>query len=59
LEAGSAVRVPFETRWQEMKAYTQGSLLKISSDVGTEVWIPVVGVRMDLKAEQRACARQQ
>ena len=52
LEAGAAMRVPFETRWQEMKAYAQGSLLKISTDVGTEIWIPVVGVRMDLKAEQ-------
>jgi len=52
LEAGVAMRIPLETRLQEMRTYAQGSLLKISSDVGTEVWIPVIGVRLDLKAEQ-------
>jgi hypothetical protein len=49
LEAGQSVRVPLELRLQDMRAATQSSLLKISTDMGTETWIPVIGVRKDLE----------
>jgi hypothetical protein len=51
LEAGAAMQVPFEVRQQELNSTLQGSLLQISTDLGTEVWLPVVGVRKDLEAQ--------
>lgn len=51
LEAGRSVRVPLEVRRQDMNFHTQSSVLKISTDIGTEIWIPVIGVREDLKSE--------
>jgi hypothetical protein len=51
LEAGAALRVPLEARAQEMNSHIHASLLKISTDVGTEVWIPVMSVRPDLQSE--------
>jgi len=49
IEAGQAFRIPFELRIGAMKASRQSSLLKVSTDVGTEIWIPVYGFRDDLK----------
>lgn len=49
LEARASVRVPLEMRSQDAQSSVQGSLLKISTDMGTEVWVPVVGVRKDLE----------
>jgi hypothetical protein len=52
LEAGRAVRVPFEARQEHLQAVLQASLLKVSSDLGTEVWIPVVSLREDLRQDE-------
>ncbi len=49
LEAGQALRLPLEARIQDMQSPLQESLLKVTTDMGTEVWIPVVGLRPDLK----------
>lgn len=51
LEAKKSVRVPMEARVQELTSAMQGSLLKITTDLGTELWIPVLGVRTDLEAK--------
>ncbi len=48
IEAGQAFRLPFELRPDAMKSSRQGSLLKFSTDVGTEIWIPIYGFRQDL-----------
>jgi hypothetical protein len=47
LEALSALSVPFECRSNEMIDTSQGSILKITTDIGTETWIPVMGFRDD------------
>lgn len=49
LDAGRAVRVPFEVRREAMGARRQTSVLKISTDMGTEHWLPVISVRDDLE----------
>lgn len=49
IEAGQAFRIPFELRIGAMTTARQSSLLKVSTDVGTEIWIPVYGFRSDLK----------
>jgi hypothetical protein len=49
LEAGEAIRVPLELRLQDMASASQASLLRISTDIGTEIWIPVIAVRQDLE----------
>lgn len=49
LEAGVAVKVPLQARTADMQSAVQGSLLKVSTDMGTETWIPVFGLREDLK----------
>jgi len=51
LEAGQAMQVPLEARRQAMQASVHSSLLKITTDLGTEVWIPVFAVRDDLEEE--------
>jgi hypothetical protein len=48
LEAGKSMALPFEARLGEMTAPVQGTLLKITTDMGTETWVPVYGVRTDL-----------
>ncbi len=48
IEVGQAFRIPFELRFDAMKTSAQSSLLKFSTDVGTEIWIPVYGFRRDL-----------
>jgi hypothetical protein len=49
LEGGGAWRVPLEARVQDLNTASQGSLLKITTDLGTEQWIPVIGLRQDLE----------
>lgn len=49
IESRQAVRIPFELRIGAMRNSRQTSLLKFSTDVGTEIWIPVYGFRGDLK----------
>lgn len=49
LEAGQAFRVPLEVRREAMKTSRQSSLLKFTTDVGTEIWIPVYSFRPDLQ----------
>ena len=49
LEAGAAVATPFEVRLSEMLQPQQASLLKITTDLGTEAWVPVRGFRDDLE----------
>jgi hypothetical protein len=51
LEAGGAVRVPLEARQQDLGAAFQGSLLKITTDLGTEHWVPIVSLRQDLEEQ--------
>ena len=48
LETGGAVAVPFECRGGAMSQARQTSLLKVTTDLGTENWIPVIGFRDDL-----------
>jgi len=48
LEVGGAISTPFEARLAEMLQPEQASLLKITTDLGTEVWVPVRGYRDDL-----------
>jgi hypothetical protein len=52
LEAGGAVRLPLEARVREVREPVQESLLKITTDLVTEVWIPVVSIRTDLQGAQ-------
>jgi hypothetical protein len=49
LDGGAALRLPLEARRQEQRVFANSSLLKISTDLGTEVWIPVVSIREDLE----------
>jgi hypothetical protein len=44
-EVGTAMAVPFECRSGELLRPLQGSLLKITTDLGTETWVPVTGRR--------------
>ncbi len=49
LETGEASAVPLAVRLGAMKAYRHSSLIRISTDIGTETWVPVVGLRRDLE----------
>lgn len=49
LEARASIKVPFQARSADMQSAVQASVLKVSSDLGTEVWVPVFGIREDLK----------
>ncbi|MCI0538337.1 MAG: hypothetical protein L0Z50_24280 [Verrucomicrobiales bacterium] len=49
LAGGAALRLPLEARRQEQRVFANSALLKISTDLGTEVWIPVVSIREDLE----------
>lgn len=48
LEIGAALAIPLECRSAELLRPRQGSLLKITTDLGTETWIPLTGFRNDL-----------
>ncbi len=50
LEAGGSLRIPIKTRPAEMTSYVQTSVLRLTTDLGAETWVPVVGVREDLKS---------
>jgi hypothetical protein len=47
LEITSALAVPFECRTEQMIDTSQGSILKITTDLGTETWVPVIAFRDD------------
>ena len=49
MEAGGRLGIPFTARTAEMTAPEQVSLLKITTDMGTETWVPVLGRRPDLE----------
>ncbi len=49
LEAGAATRVPLQLRSDAATKATVKSLLCIKTDLGTETWVPVTGLREDLK----------
>lgn len=51
LEAGAAMRLPFEARLEAMTQAYQTSLLKVSTDLGTVNWLPVVALRKDLEEQ--------
>ena len=51
MEAGASTRIPFETRREDMRAPVQSSLLKVTTDLGTEAWLPVVATRKDLEEQ--------
>ena len=48
LEVAASIAIPFECRAAEMGLPKLGSLLKITTDLGTVTWVPVVGYRADL-----------
>ena len=48
MEAGKALSVPFENRSAQMTSSSQAALLKITTDIGTEYWVPIYGFRPDL-----------
>ena len=48
LEAGAAIAVPLKARTTEMTQASQVGLLKVTTDMGTETWIPMYGTRQDL-----------
>ncbi|MCH7226904.1 hypothetical protein [Haloferula sp. A504] len=48
LEVGGSVAVPFECRSGDMLKAEQATLLKITTDLGSENWVPVRGFRDDL-----------
>jgi hypothetical protein len=47
LESGASLKLPFEARMDALTLPVHQSLLKVTCDVGTEIWIPVVAVRND------------
>jgi hypothetical protein len=49
LELGEALQVPFEARAGDPPKAFRSSLLKITTDVGTEIYIPVVNTRPELE----------
>ena len=51
LEQSGKISIPLELRREDAAAFAQSSLLKISTDLGTETWLPVLGLRKDLEAQ--------
>ena len=49
LESGGRLAVPFSVRTAEMTESEQASLLRFTTDMGTELWVPVLGRRADLE----------
>jgi hypothetical protein len=49
LEVGEALQVPFEARLSDPPKAFRSSILKISTDIGTEIYIPVVNTRPELE----------
>jgi hypothetical protein len=48
MDGGDALAIPLEARTHEMTSPVQAALLKITSDIGTESWVPVYGARQSL-----------
>ena len=48
MEAESSIQLPFELRLEDMERRYHSSLLKLSTDIGFEIWTPVFGIRDDL-----------
>jgi len=49
LEAGASARVPLSIQLDKMTVAEAYTLLCIRTDIGTETWLPVLGLREDLK----------
>lgn len=47
IEAGASLAIPMEASVDLMSLPVHKSLLKVSTDVGTETWIPVIGLKTD------------
>lgn len=47
LEAGSSTGIYFRLRRDQMTSATQSALLKISTDSGVQMWVPITGSRND------------
>jgi hypothetical protein len=52
LGAGGSLALPFYARSAEMTLPLQRSLLRITTDLGTESWVPVFATRSDLRASE-------
>jgi hypothetical protein len=48
LEPGEETAILFEVRKEQMTEWQQNALLRVSSDAGTQHWIPMSAVRQDL-----------
>jgi hypothetical protein len=51
LEAEGAVAVPLQLQAELLEREQHESLLKVTSDLGTVIWVPVTSVREDLGNE--------
>jgi hypothetical protein len=49
LEAGKAVAVPLNVQVDKLETGQHESLLKITTDLGTVIWVPVTAIREDLE----------
>ena len=49
LDAGASIRVPLQAIAGKIEQAEVRSILCIKTDLGTEQWIPVTGLREDLK----------
>ena len=52
LDAGEKLALPFSVRVAEMNSSLQVSVLKISTALGTESWVPVAATRSDLSESE-------
>jgi hypothetical protein len=51
MEAGRSRGIPLQARLEDMSLAVQRSLLRVTTDIGTELWIPVECIRKDLVQE--------
>lgn len=51
IEGGAGLRIPLEVRREDMRQAHQISMLKISTDLGTETWLSVAAIRKDLEEQ--------
>ena len=50
MSAASSIRIPLQARLLDMRQAVQMSLLKVTTDLGTVLWIPVYAIRDDLES---------